>query len=199
MAKTPNYIFSPSLATNFKNHVEYVEYLSPPECQAVIELGRDAPEQDATITAGGVIHKGTRDSRIHWIECNNKTLWLWNKLASLANMANKNYFCFDLLGFRECAQFTCYDGEGAHYDWHMDYGIGHMSQRKLSITIQLTDPSTYEGGDLELFYRSLPVKATKGVGTAVVFPSYTMHRVTPIISGVRESLVIWVSGHSTYR
>jgi PKHD-type hydroxylase len=39
--------------------------------------------------------------------------------------------------------------EGGHYDWHIDYGPDNMKPRKISMSIQLTDPSKYQGCDLQ--------------------------------------------------
>ena len=199
MAISPNYIFHPKLADNFLNHVEYTQFFSPPECDAIIEMALEFPEQNGGISVNNEENLEYRKSRIRWIECQYENEWLWNKLSNLALMANTEYYDFNLLGFKECIQYTEYEAPGEHYTWHMDYGVGHMSQRKLSICVQLSDPEEYEGGELELFYQADPVVAQKTRGTAVVFPSYTMHRVTPVTKGTRSSLVVWVSGGGSYK
>jgi PKHD-type hydroxylase len=199
MAINPNYIFHPKTEENFCNHVEYEGFFSPPECKEIIEIGLKAESEDGSITQSKNVDDEIRKSRVGWIECLYENDWLWHKLSKLAIDANEEYYHFDLLGFKECIQFTIYDSQGSHYDWHMDYGPGRMSVRKLSIVVQLTSPDEYKGGDLQLLYASKPSIAGKGLGNAIVFPSYTMHRVTPIESGSRYSLVIWVSGHNSYR
>lgn len=107
---------------------------------------------------------------------------------------NDRYFNFDLASFDQGLQLTRYDGEQEqHYDWHVDRGMG-TGQRKLSLTLQLSDPNDYEGGDLELRFGKDPVKINKDRGMIALFPSYTMHRVKPVTKGIRYSLVAWVSG-----
>lgn len=199
MATNPNYIFHPKTADNFFNFVQYERFFTPPECKEIIEMGLKAEVEDGSVTVDKNIDQDIRESRVGWIECLDENAWLWHKLGDLANMANNAYYNFDLLGFKECAQFTIYDKQGSHYDWHMDYGPGRMSVRKLSIVIQLTPPDEYEGGDLHLLYGSKPSPVDRSLGTAIVFPSYTMHRVTPLKLGTRYSLVLWVSGHNSYR
>jgi PKHD-type hydroxylase len=199
MAISPNYIFHSQGLWNFVNYAEYSEIFSPPECESIIQMGLATEAKDGGITEANITDHEYRKSRISWIECTYENGWMWHKLADIANKANDAHYCFKLLGFKECCQFTTYDTEGSHYDWHMDFGNGRMSQRKLSITVQLSKPESYDGGDLELFYGAKPAKAARGLGTATVFPSYTMHRVTPIVSGVRYSLVVWVSAHEPYR
>ncbi|MGB0178111.1 MAG: 2OG-Fe(II) oxygenase, partial [Owenweeksia sp.] len=79
-------------------------------------------------------------------------------------------------------------------DWHMDFGAGEISHRKLSMTVQLSDPADYEGGDLEFMINQKVVTAPRTRGTVIVFPSFILHRVTPVTKGVRHSVVGWVSG-----
>jgi PKHD-type hydroxylase len=94
-------------------------------------------------------------------------------------------------------QFTEYHAsEGGKYDWHhdVDWNNNDGTDRKLSLTVQLSDPSDYDGGDFEFSeVEQLPIAAKKQ-GTVMVFPSYLAHRVTPVTRGVRRSLVAWFSG-----
>jgi len=96
----------------------------------------------------------------------------------------------------ELAQFSVYNSSDAgFYEWHVDVGLrGATGRRKLSVTLQLTDPSTYEGGDLEIVTGnpSNPLKLPRNLGGAVIFPSYTLHRVSPVTKGVRYSVVLWL-------
>jgi PKHD-type hydroxylase len=78
------------------------------------------------------------------------------------------------------------------YGWHQDYG-GEIS-RKLSLVLQLSDPSEYEGGNLQVKTSSEPQTVKKQRGFIAAFPSYVLHQVTPVTKGNRQSLVAWVSG-----
>jgi PKHD-type hydroxylase len=91
-------------------------------------------------------------------------------------------------------QFGEYSEDG-EYSWHHDIDWDNNSayDRKLSICIQLSDPSTYVGGDLEFTEVQTPVDFKKQ-GSVIVFPSYLQHRVTKITSGTRYSLVGWMEG-----
>jgi PKHD-type hydroxylase len=80
----------------------------------------------------------------------------------------------------------------------MDCGPGELSTRKVSVTVQLSDSDEYEGGDLEFMRGSTAEQAPRGKGVVVIFPSYMLHRVTPITKGIRKSFVIWLGG-SHYR
>ena len=85
--------------------------------------------------------------------------------------------------------------QGSFYDWHYDVNWKGESayDRKLSICVQLCNPSEYEGGNFEFD----EVKTTadfRSKGTVLVFPSYLRHRVLPVTSGIRRSLVAWFVG-----
>lgn len=83
---------------------------------------------------------------------------------------------------------------GDHYTWHSDLGGGDASDRKLSVTVQLSKPDSYRGGELELLAGPSPTVTPKTLGATVIFPSYTVHRVAPITHGTRLALVTWVQG-----
>jgi PKHD-type hydroxylase len=110
--------------------------------------------------------------------------------------ANKNAgWNFDLSGI-ERVQLGKYDKEG-HYNWHKDIDPPdeHGFQRKLSVSLILSDPQDYEGGELEFSEdRSNSVKAPSKQGSIIVFPSFIQHRVAPVVSGTRYSAVGWMRG-----
>lgn len=142
---------------------------------------------------GGVINKNVRRSNLDWLNNTPETVWVFQRLASVASKLNAQFFNFDLLGFGEPLQLTNYDqSENGMYGWHQDYG-GEVS-RKLSLTVQLTHPSDYEGGDFEIFESAKPKQARKQRGLILAFPSFTVHQVTPVTRGSRQSLVAWISG-----
>ena len=86
---------------------------------------------------------------------------------------------------------------GGHYEWHIDYGVcWHPGlDRKLSISIQLSNESQYEGGELEIRnWKGDNVTAPKRLGSAIVFDSRVTHRAKPVTEGERIVLVGWASG-----
>jgi PKHD-type hydroxylase len=84
--------------------------------------------------------------------------------------------------------------EGGFYNWHNDLipGKNQEEQRKLSLSLVLSDPSDYEGGDLE--FRGADEQPKIGQGSIIVFPSLLDHRVTPVTKGTRYSVVAWMNG-----
>ena len=129
-----------------------------------------------------------------WIEPNADTKWLFDRMQGVAQSLNDQTYQYDLRGFSENFQYTVYHGsEGGHYDWHVDHGPLAVP-RKLSMTVQLTDPSEYQGCELQFCAGGDIDIAPRERGTVVAFPSYVLHRVTPVISGTRRSLVVWTTG-----
>lgn len=162
--------------------------LSRDECEAVVAAGQALPRIDGRVELGADTY---RVSHIAWIEPTPANHWLFHKLGAYFRSVNKAYG-FELVGLIDALQFTEY-GPGQHFDWHMDIGRGQTSLRKLSLTIQLTDPADYDGGELELVGLGANPQA-RVQGSGVFFPSYMGHCVTPVTRGKRRSLVAWASG-----
>jgi PKHD-type hydroxylase len=100
---------------------------------------------------------------------------------------------YELTG-HENIQFGSYGPKG-HYGWHMDTFLlsGLPIERKVSVICLMSDPEEYEGGDLQIqLYQDYKVEMQKG--QMIAFPSVLQHRVLPIISGLRNSAVIWLNG-----
>jgi PKHD-type hydroxylase len=136
-----------------------------------------------------------RITRVAWIERKAETEWLYDRLQQIVLRLNTEFYKYDLYGLIEALQYTVYEGsEGGHYNWHVDLGNKSAEPRKISMSLQLTDPSRYEGCHLVLEAGDGPYLAEKTRGTVIAFPSYVLHRVTPIESGTRKSLVVWVAG-----
>ena len=133
-----------------------------------------------------------------------------NKVNELAwyflREANKIQFNYDLEYFQQI-QFAEYK-DGGFYGWHQDEaGIEKTNEiRKLSLTLVLSNPDTFEGGELQFYNGDRPLEDMgeitgeqvtndiKAQGTVVVFDSRDFHRVTPVTKGVRHSVVCWTVG-----
>lgn len=142
-----------------------------------------------------------RKSKVKWLPQNEKFAWIYDKILGMCEDANNKLWGFNIHALPEMMQYTEYDEKDkGHYDWHQDIGPDIGSLRKISITVQLSDNDEYEGGHLE-YYSGGPMKgpffqAHRGMGTTFCFPSYMLHRVTPVTKGKRKSLVLWIGGSS---
>jgi PKHD-type hydroxylase len=136
-----------------------------------------------------------RRSRVSWLEHNAESDWFFKKLAHIAASLNSQYYRFDVTGFAEPLQLTNYDcSDKGTYVWHRDGGGKRTVCRKLSLVLQLSEPEQYEGGELQLMTSAIPITVQKKRGLLAAFPSYTLHQVSPVTSGNRQSLVAWASG-----
>ena len=138
-----------------------------------------------------------RSSKGGWMDMNEKNKHIWYKIVNAVANVNANYFQFDLTGCYEPAQLTFYDSAiKNHYNWHLDSSPSDKGPpRKLSMSLLLSDPSEFEGGELQVKdVNDEPVVIEQAKGRAIFFPSYMLHRVTPVTKGVRKSIVLWVGG-----
>lgn len=188
-----NYPFGLHLKHNFAEFVYYQGLFKSYEIDKIINFWDADKTIKATISGDGNYNDNLRKSSVMFIDNTTENDWIYSKLASLAINCNNERYSFDLLGFHQELQLTRYS-DGDFFDWHLDFGAGEISARKLSMTVQLSDPNDYEGGDLQFMINQEIVNAPREKGTIVIFPSFILHRVTPITKGTRQSIVGWVSG-----
>ncbi len=122
-----------------------------------------------------------------------------SKILKVICDVNSNAWHFDLSGFAydDMPYHMRYGGTRRdHNDWHVDMGRFYSSSRKLSFSLQLSDGSDYEGGDLEFYNTAIERSVFRTKGTLVIFPSYWMHKVNPVTEGQRDVIVGWVHGPS---
>jgi len=172
---------------------------SSEECDKIKRIALKKEKKGATVMGdnrGGVADPKIRKNSVIWISSNDKELeWMHRKLAQTAINLNEQFFKFDLFGFCEDIQFTEYEAPGEFYSEHMDKVWNGVS-RKLSLVVQLTDPSEYKGCELKINVGGKPTALKKEQGTVFAFPSYIMHQVTPITKGTRHTLVAWIAGNN---
>lgn len=164
--------------------------ISDEQITSIISYAEQQPTEDATIFADKSVNTDVRTSTVRWLHDGA----LRDLLFEYIKQANIRAFSVNVENFAEM-QFTEYHGtQNGHYDWHYDthWDGEHNSDRKLSVTVQLSDPSEYEGGDFE--FRDCETPQAKAKGSVLIFPSYLEHRVLPVTSGVRRSLVAWFYG-----
>jgi PKHD-type hydroxylase len=172
------------------------------EIKKIIELG-EGGEACTPLSNGKVTHTGlTNDVESDLRSCmlsffksdHPDNEWMFRKITDLVKGINDQFFRFDLAEI-ETLQFTRYSEDTADfYVKHVDQIYKSNRVRKLSFSIQLSDPTDYEGGELKLYFRNTIDIAKKEKGSASFFPSYMLHEVTPVSKGIRYALVGWVSG-----
>ena len=132
-----------------------------------------------------------RKSKIYWIKEN----WIKELIWRYVFEANETSFHVNLDNKSEIQYIEYRSDEDGRYDWHQDVNWNGQEgvDRKISVTIQLSDENEYEGGNFEFedIKSSMNFRAQ---GTIIIFPSYLRHRVTKVSSGKRCSLVAWFYG-----
>ena len=138
-----------------------------------------------------------RISNVKFHERNDNTAWIFDKLNFVIQSANEQFYNFHLNGYSNF-QYTTYDADG-RYDWHTDMSFGQKygedaEPRKLSLTLLLNDE--FEGGQFQINNgkEESPIDVPMHKGRVVLFPSFMIHRVTPVTKGIRKSIVVWTLG-----
>jgi PKHD-type hydroxylase len=190
-----NVIFEPKLV-DLQNYYFFEKGFSETELDKIYNDVSTLNFVDAGTGSENNQDKSIRSSSIKWVPKDKEWEWLYDKMMAMIIEANNAIWNFDLYTILDNIQYTEYHAtSNGHYNWHQDIGPGPLSTRKVSITVQLSGPDEYEGGDLELWGGGEWIRqAPRGKGNVVVFPSYLMHRVKPVTKGTRRSFVLWVGG-----
>lgn len=189
------------LAYYSKHSPEYV--FSPEECQSIIDMHKSVEPTAAGIGVEGKRNTNTkiRSTTLYPIYPNEESEWLYRRVIDIVNHANDTHFGYDVSHIVSPLSLLCYDSaadEPGHYDWHSDAGGNSHITRKISFSAQLSDPSTYTECDLIVVDAGQNV-APREQGSVSLFPSFAMHRVNPIETGKRWSLVTWVHGEVQFK
>lgn len=190
------YNFSPCGGlSQLHEFVTWENAFSEEELKAIQDYCDKLDTKEATVS-GDQISGDIRRSKVGWISYNDQISFLYDRLAWVARQLNAKFYGFDLSGFVEDMQYTVYEaGDAGHYDWHLDMGVENLiAPRKFSLVLQLSDPSEYEGGELQTRIGGNYSTVLKQKGLIAGFPSWTLHRVTPVTKGIRKTIVVWISG-----
>lgn len=178
---------------------------SAEECDRIRAIAELQEFQEGSIGGGagqpinGVVDHGVRKTDLVWLHPNNESDWVFQRIGERAARVNYDKFQMQLTQF-DGFQYGRYRPEH-HYDWHVDTHNNPVDglYRKLSISILLSTPDEYDGGDLlfapdgrqeeDRCQRYRPAK-----GDMTVFYSHVAHKVTPVTRGERVSLVTWIKG-----
>lgn len=164
---------------------------TPEECDRLAAFDGEMAPGEIT---GGAQEGANRCCEVGWIGLTDpRYQWVFQKAGEVARQVNQSIYRMELAGFTERPQVTRY-GAGGFQNWHMDWGPGRFSVRKLTFIVMLSDPSDYEGGELEILAHYDPLAFPRTRGTIVFFPTFVLHRVRPVLSGTRMTLVGWIGG-----
>lgn len=190
----------PSIVKYYRDLPNYLvidEFFTPEEIEKIIDL-EELHQFEKGKTGGGSGSKESdhRDSDISWIFPQPQSDWVFQKFSVLTGQVNHSHFMLDIDGF-DAFQYTKYKNN-QHYNWHYDLQLNYAPwERKISAVILLTSPDKYKGGELEIVVDGnieKPISIKPKLGSVVFFASWMPHRVAPVKSGIRRSLVAWIMG-----
>ena len=138
-----------------------------------------------------------RVSEVSWITLNLESQWFVNVISNVIDYLNQSYYGYELHGF-EKMQYAEYNAKDlGRYDYHMDMELGlsldsFSLPRKLSSVLLLSD--NFKGGEFEFGEGFMGNQPALKSGTLIVFPSFMVHRVKPVVKGIRHSITTWCVG-----
>jgi len=168
------------------------------ELDGIVKLGDGLTMEKAELSVGGAGYENIRATQVAWVPRAPQTEVLYRRMEEAILHLNARFFHFDLSGLA-VFQYALYGGPGGgHFDWHKDYGRDpadpDQEPRKLTVSLQLSEASDYEGCDLQLRGGNQIDTAPRTRGSLVAFPANVLHQVTPIRKGTRRALVAWAVG-----
>ena len=194
MSKSSDYYFIPS-------------GINSDVCNVIVDSFKNKPLEDSSIIGSssiddyeqpGEVNSKIRSSKQLWIATDH---WVSGMMAHFVHCANYDMFNYDIVQWADQIQYTVYEGKNSHYSWHKDSNRSTFSYdgtpliRKLSISLCLSSKDDYDGGEFQIMYGHKDMKTIKlDVGDVIVFSSDCVHRVRPLKSGKRISLVGWFAG-----
>lgn len=193
----------PEQSFPYKSYTELFGALTAEQCKKIQDLGELLVFNKGSV-GDNVTDSKVRNSNVAWIDDNQQDMGTFElrrdiigQMQHYMGMINRDKFQLDLDGF-DPIQYTQYE-LNQHYDWHVDIHEGKETNahRKMSAVVMLSSPDDYEGGELQFNIGGNPdnvVSLRPPQGTIVAFYSHLPHRVTPVTSGNRTTLVIWALG-----
>jgi PKHD-type hydroxylase len=174
--------------------------LSAEEVATVLGAMDEGLMKQGRITAPGTggLNSGIRSGKVQWIPHETIGTAIFSHLFTLAVVASEERgWGFELSGIAHALQGVRYSSDGGqHYDWHVDWGTGNAMYRKLTVVAHLSGEDEFSGGHLQIATGSSPFDAYQAAGTVTVFPTFMLHRVTPVTAGCRSAAVAWILGPS---
>ncbi len=203
------YLFPKERAGVTYPYVYWDNMFDDDELKKVIEYCETLEKIDGTTIGKGGVQDTSNEARVStiaWANPKEENQWIFDRFLWVADRLNERFYEFNLNGF-ESFQYTVYNANKKNpgkYDYHMDTIMGldkpiEMAEtRKLSMSLILSDPNDYEGGEFYIQTGSPDqdklLKMEQVKGRCLAFPSFMIHGVAPVTKGTRRSIVVWVEG-----
>ncbi len=180
----------------------FKSYLNKEACEQILRDSQNINFTNAEVGDNSTRKENdeVRKSRTKFLYPDNPAFTgLFDALWKAARTANLDFWNFHItkLDLLQLAEYdSSYLGE---YKKHQDviWKSGDDFHRKLTCVVQLSDPSTYTGGEFEIAEPGMfqmPQEEIKAQGTMIFLPSMFLHKANPVTSGVRYSIAAWFEG-----
>lgn len=197
MSKTNFTAQTETIDTNYDmlNYFYYKQAFNSDEIKKIVLI---CEKLDSEIIKHNDSHISSDDKRrdtISYLPLNDETSWIYDKIYNLSIEANQDMgWNFDIDSINEHMEYSTYTNNSGHYLWYSD--IASSNNNKLSVTLHLSLEEEYSGGHTE-FNSGYEISQPKfSVGDVVITPSYLLQRVTPILSGVKRTINLSITGKS---
>lgn len=186
-------------------YVAVYDYFSNEELEHIEFLSKLKPLNKATTVAqknGAIVDDNPiRISSNSFHGYSDENSWFFEKLNAAIESINNSVYGFELYGYKDYQYTEYYGDQKGKYGVHMDLIMTEakpaelLDTRKLSLSLLLSDQEKdFTGGDFLIHEGGNPTRVHAPKGTMIFFPSFMLHEVTPVTSGLRKSIVVWVEG-----
>lgn len=145
-----------------------------------------------------------RKSKLKFFDRNDETDFIFSRFNYIGQSLNNQFYNFNLNGYKSF-QYTVYDSKDeGNYGWHMDTILGSGldetwkdETRKLTMVLLLSEPGVdFTGGEFQINLGNESNASTPDFfkGRVLAFPSFMIHQVKPVLTGIRKSIVVWIEG-----
>jgi PKHD-type hydroxylase len=169
--------------------INKTELFSKEECETILSSCIDELWLPSTVVGATDFHQSKRQK----LRGNVQGFPFLN-IREATKQANIEIYDFNLMGIidQDFPQVFKYS-ENNFYKMHIELNPSAPS-RKLSFIINLSDPSTYTGGELEFLNVGTDTNVLQEQGTCFTFPSYLSYKINPVTTGTRHIIVGHVHG-----
>lgn len=183
------------------NYLFQEKFLTKEECNNLINEGKKELHKASVYDKqNNLIESPIRDTNVNFFKKGSSVDNILDKIINSIGITAINYYGISITDI-EPIQYAEYE-IGMFYGWHTDSGstIQQATKRDISASLILNDKSEYTGGSLQMVLSNRISEdnvidpqdvENQEQGTLIIFPSSMIHRVTPVLSGVRKSLVLW--------
>ena len=190
------------VAQYLPTQIYWHDFFTAADIDRIIQECQSSELESSTASHNPNIDNEVRVSNVNFHNRNHQNSWIFDQINFGIEDMNSKFFHFDLYGY-DYFQYSEYHGDkSGKYNFHMDIFTNEESYaspltRKLSLVLLLSEPGVdFEGGEFQMNVGSEDKLETLQMkkGTLIAFPSFMIHRVTPVTKGIRRSIVNWVEG-----